>query len=355
MVDSNAEMGSLRWWLPEYKGDRERADSCFRWMNRIRARQAMRHRAYLFFLQMYEDLPSLGLGPNSYSTYNTGGDYLRLNLVRAVVNTYVSQISKSKPKPRVLTDDGDWSLKKRAKGLTRWFEGKAEETELYKEISGPCCRDSGALGTGIAKVYRENIDDPEAWDVGVERVFPWEMLADDAEAQSAKRLRTLGQRKYYDRQVLCEMFPKSKQHIKRLPRYQSDEFDSFDWTMDSTADLVVALETWRLPYREGGNDGRHCITVEGKTLYDGGWDRKRFPFAFFYRDKPSMGIFGVSLAHELRGIQQYINTTLLDIEDCLKLYGKPRWMVSAGSVIKDHLDDDLDSITEYTGNVAPVV
>lgn len=354
-MENSSELGSLRWWLPDYKGDKERAESCWRWMNRIRARQVMRNRAYLFFAQMYEDLPALGLGPFSYSTYNTGGDYLRLNLVRAVVNTFVSQIVKSKPKPRVLTSDGDWSLKKRAKGLTRWFEGKADETELYKEISGPCCRDSGAFGTGIAKVYRENYDDPDHWDVGVERVFPWELLADDAEAQASKRMRTIGQRKYYDRQVLCEMFPKSKQAIKRIPRYQGDELESFDWTADSTADLVCVLETWRLPYRDGGTDGRHCIVVEGKTLYDGSWERKRFPFAFLYRDKPTMGVFGVSLAHELRGIQQYINTTLLDIEECLHLYGKPRWMVAAGSVIKDHLDDDLDSITEFTGQIAPVV
>lgn len=354
MVDE-AEAGSLQWWSDAYSDPKRRADACFRWLNRIRARQSLRHQLYLFHAQMYEDLPALGLGPYSYATYDTGGDFLRLNVCRAVVDSYVSLLIKNKPKPRVLTDDGPWELKKKAKGLTRWYEGKVEDIELYREVSNPCARDSAAFGTGVAKVYRENYDDPDAWDVGVERVYPWEIVADDAEAMSPRRLRTIGHRKFYDRQVLCEMFPRARAHIKNLPRYQGEENEPFDWTGDTTADLVCVLEVWRLPGRVGGKGGRHCIVVDGKALFDGPWTHSRFPFAFLYRSRPTMGLFGVAIPHELRGAQQHINTTLLDIEECLHLYGHPRWMASAGSVIKDHLDDDIDSITEFTGQIAPVV
>lgn len=350
------QFGNLRWWDKRYSGPIERAGAIFRWVNHVMTRQTLRYQSHLYHAQLYEDLPALGLQPYNYTDIEAGSDWLRLNVVRSVVDTYVSLISRSKPKPKVLTDKGDWSLQKKAKGLTRWYEGKAEEIELYREVSGPCARDSAVFGLGVAKILRDDWEDPDKPDVSVERIFPWEMLVDDAEAQTPKRLRTIGHRQFRDRAVLAEMFPRYRAYIEtQATRSDSMVTGSDIWYTDTAADLIPVVEVWHLPTRRGANDGRHVIAIEGTTLYDGPWTRNRFPFAFLYRSRPTMGLWGVSIPHELRGAQQHINTTLLDIEECLHLYAKPKWMVPAGSVIPSHLDDDLDSIIQFQGQVPPTV
>lgn len=355
-VSTETQFGNLRWWDRRYSGPQERSQAIFRWVNHIMTRQTLRYQSHLYHAQLYEDLPALGLQPYNYTDIEAGSDWLRLNVVRSVIDTYVSLVSRSKPKPKVLTDKGDWMQQKRAKGLTRWYEGKAEEIELYREVSGPCARDSAVFGLGVAKILRDDWEDPDEADVGVERIFPWEMLVDDAEAQTPRRLRTIGHRQYRDRAVLAEMFPRAKAYIETQASRSDSMVTGYDiWFTDTAADLIPVVEVWHLPTRKGANDGRHVIAIEGTTLYDGPWTRNSFPFAFLYRSRPTMGLWGVSIPHELRGAQQHINTTLLDIEECLHLYAKPKWMVPAGSVIPSHLDDDLDSIIQFQGQVPPTV
>src|SRR5579863_2554275 len=89
-------ISSLRWWAPEFEGDRPRAEACIRWLQRVLQRQDLRRRVHLFNAQLYEDIPNLGLGPYQYSVYDMGSNHLRLNLVRAVTDTYVSMITSSK-------------------------------------------------------------------------------------------------------------------------------------------------------------------------------------------------------------------------------------------------------------------
>jgi hypothetical protein len=319
------------------------------------SRHELRRRVALFNAHLYEDIETMGLGPYQYAVYDLGSSHLRMNLVRAVADTYVSKITQSKPKPRALTSDGNWTLKKRAEGLSRWFEGKADDLDLYRSVSTPGCRDSAVFGMGLAKVYRQWPEEESLWDVGVERTFPWELVADDAEAQQPNRLRNLAHIKWYDRQIAAEMFPGSAEYLLRFASKQAPVVTSFDLATNSTADLIAVSELWHLPSHPEAKDGRHVICVDGKTLYDGPWKRMRFPFARLYRSAPTMGIWGVSIPHELRGMQAHINQTLVDIEDCLRLYGKPRWIAQAGSVEKSAIDDDIDSIVEYQGNAAPTL
>jgi hypothetical protein len=309
----------------------------------------------LFNAQAYEDVATMGLGPYQYAVYDLGASNLRFNLIRAVVDSYVAQISQTKPKPRALTSDGNWTLKRKAEGLTRWWEGWAEDTELYRVTSQPCCRDSAVFNFGLAKVYRKWPERKDLWDVGVERTFPWEIFADDAEAQQPTNLMTLGQRKWYDRTVLAEMFPSKKREIMGYSPASGMMAASYDMATNSVADLVAVHELWRLPAYPDSKDGRRVICIEGDTLVDEVWDRPRFPFARLYREQPSQGIWGVSIPHELRGMQVFINRTVTDAEDCMQLFGKPRMLAKVGSVQKEFLSDDHEDIVEWSGDVEPHV
>jgi hypothetical protein len=351
----NGRDDGAQWWLPKFAGDRTRADAAMRWLQRVLTRHELRRRVCLFNAHMYEDIETMGLGPYQYAVYDLGTARLRMNLVRAVTDAYVSQVSRSKPKPRALTSDGDWTLKQRAKGLTRWWEGKAQELDLYRQVSTPCTRDSAVFGLGLAKVERRWPAIKRITDVGVRRILPWEMVADDAEAQQPSRLRTLAHVGYYDRAELAELYPDSREHIMRYAPRTGPVVSSFDLAINTVSDLVCVSEIWRLPTYPGATDGLHWVGVEGKTFLEERWDRMRFPIARLYRSDATLGLWGVSIPHELRGRQTFINTTLQDIEDCIKIYGHPRVIAAAGSMESSQWDDDVDSITEYTGERPPVV
>lgn len=347
---------SLAWWGKEIGSPRERADTLFRWLNRVNQRQKVRQQMHLFNACMYEDFPAMGLGPYQYATPDMSSERLRMNLCRAVVNAYVARISRSKPKPQCLTSDGDWVLRKRAEGMTRWWEGKQEDAQIYRNVSQPCVRDTGIFGMGCAKVYREWPDREDLWDVGVERIFPWEIACDDAEAQNVGNLLTLSHQKWIDRAKLKEMFPSHKDTIRSADRAQDEDYSlGFEISYDSAADLVQVTEAWRLPSTPDGNDGLHVWAIRGDILFAEKWKRSRFPIPKLYRAQPTFGIWATSICQELRGMQLNINQSLRDIEEAQRLYAKPRWMVQAGSVNKAHLDDDLESIVEFQGNVMPQV
>ena len=346
---------SLRWYDPEFAGDRTRAEACIRWIRRISTRTEMRERICLLNAVHYDDFPALGLGPYAYASFDAGSEQLKLNLIKAVTDTYVSLIARSKPKPQALTSDGEWSLKKKAKGLTRWWEGKAADCSLYQDVSDPACLQSAVYGLGLAKVYREYPNLPKMMDVGVELTFPWELRADDAEWQTPKKARNLGQRKVYDRTVLAEMFPSEKSWIlKNAPRL-SQEQGSMELGADSASDLVPVYELWHLESYPGCGDGLHVIMVEGKTLYEGTWDRPRFPFALLYRTRPTQGLWGMSIPHEIRGLQIDINQTLVDMQECLRLYGKPRLIAPSGSIDPNMWSDETDEYVFYNGQQPPIV
>lgn len=348
---------AMKWWRDEYRDPVDRGKAAFAWAERILAKQALRYASFMFDAMMYEDRPYLGLQPYNYTDVTAVADHLRLNAVRAVTDTYVSLITASKPKPRVLTTHGDYSDQLKAKGLQRWYEGKLEEIQLYPRVAGPGCKQAAAFGTAFAHVYRTNWQEPKESDVCVELAFPWEMLVDDASAQNPDGMRTIGRRKFYERDELAALFPKHEDYIlEEAGASDGSSMSSYDmYFVDAAADLVPVIELWHLPYSDGKGGG-HCIIVGDELLhYDKFEGRKRFPFATLYRSRPTIGMWGASIPHELRGAQQHINTTLVDIEECLHLYAKPKWLAPSGSVVKAHLDDDIDGIIEYDGTQPPVI
>lgn len=345
---------TYRWWTPEVKDRRHQM--CRQWVDRVMIRHSMRARIHLFNAQMYDDLPALGLGPYSYSRYDMGSSYLRMNLVRAVTNTYTSMVMKNKPKTRILTNDGDWALKKMAKGLQRWIEGRTEEIELYDKVSDPVCLDSGCFGTGLPMVYNPWPQDPELFDVCVKRIFPWELLTDDAEAQDPQRLRSAAYREWIDRSQLAEMYPEHRAYIMSAVPKASERFTTWDATVDTASDLVTVYTQWHLPSSPLAEDGLCVVWVDSKVLDEREWTSQRFPWVALHRDPATIGLWGVSIPHELRGLQTYINQALLDIEECQHMYGKPHWMVPRGAMPDTSaLDDDIGSIVLYDGMQPPTV
>jgi len=348
--DSDVARSSAKWW----EAPRERVhEITIPLVRKLESRQSLRRKMSLFHATLYADMPIAGLGPYAYTKLNTEEDGARLNVVKSVVDSWVAMVTRQTPRPMTLTNGGTWSLKKLGKGLNKWLDGSFSSTGVSTSIGRACAQDAGVFGTGIAKVYEDVPGgDWKLADVAVDRCFEWEFAVDDSEAQDPRNIRNLHHSKWYDRDVLAEMFPKAKREI----RDASAQDDSSEWIQDTASNLIKVTESYHLRSSRAAEDGARAVCIPGKTLALVPWELDRFPFAVLRRQEAPMGWYGIGFAQELRGIQTTINEILLAYEEAMIFFARPKWIVPRGAhVSRAHLDDRIGSVVEFDGPVPPTM
>lgn len=352
-----------RWWTDEYKDDRHL--KILNIIRLIRRRQVHWHRRDLLHAWLYGNLPILGFGPASYARINPAEDTLRLNMIKPLVDTWVSMIGRSRPEPKFLpigAEPGEaWTLRKRCKGLERWSKGLQKTSKFHDEIAPRALLDVGVFDYGLAKVVIEGVDESksdekEAWkdaEVCIEHVHAFEMTVDDLEALTGNP-RSLYQRRWVDRSVLIAKFPKSTDELLDTPQRIAEEDDWAEWGYNDSCDQILVTESWHLPSGKGATDGRHCIIVNNATLLDEQYDDDRFPFAFLRQTPVPWGVRGIPITAQLRPLQLFLNQGMEDFQDSMALYARPKWLSPRqGNIEKGHLDDDIGTIIEYDHPFAP--
>jgi len=262
-----------------------------------------------------------------------------------MVQTATAKIAaKAKPRPQFLTEGGPvenrWELKQRAELLEKFTDGVFYQARVYSQLT-EVFRDACVYGTGCVKIFELDRR------VTVERIPPYEIVVDDGEAYAGPdSVRTLYQRKYFDRLHLRSMYADDPEKAAAIDRAQRDPED-IEFAYQTTADPVLVTEAWRLPDNDQ-TPGRHCIVVDGCTLLDEEWEGP-FPFAFFRWSKPLAGFFGVGLAEELRPLQAEINRLLMQIQRGHYLIAG-HWLVDQSSKIAiNTINNDLAAIVKYAG------
>lgn len=332
-----------RWWR-EPEADVHQA--VYAVVSLLRDQQSAREAMNLRHARLYGNLPILGLNASLYSQVETNTrkfPRLALNIVKSCCNSVTAKIAKSKPRPMFLTSDGDWSQKRRAKGLTKFVEGAFYEGQLYK-LAPRIFLDATVFGTGIMRVCEER------GRIRYERILPDELLVDDAEAVYGEP-RSYYLTRFVDRAVLRELYPDQADAIDDANPAQKPY-----WSQDVYADLVTVYESWHLPSGPEAKDGRHVIVIENATLLDEPFTDDSPPFVFLRWNDRLIGFWGAGLAEELTGIQLEINKTLLKISTILHLLAQPWILVEAGSKVKNsHLTNEIGAIISYTGQPPQVV
>jgi hypothetical protein len=343
------EQVDLRWWKAE--GDNiGHALVCA--AEQLIERLAPRHKLFLQFARMYGNREILGLGLTSYSDAKLG-ERLSMNVIASCVDTATAKIAKNKPAPQFLTSGADYLFRRKAEKLNKFGKGVLHQAHVY-DMAPAVFRDAAIFGTGFIKVYNDGTR------VRAERVFPWEILVDDAEAMYGQP-RQLVQQKWVDRAVLLEKFGKDEKTIEAIRKANTDDNDTRYRDVigrDRLADQVCVYEGWRLPSSKKSKDGRHVIAVEGCALHDAPWKRESFPFAKYTLEDPVAGFWGTGMAERLIGIQLEINRLLQKIQRAFQLLGVPRViMSSAAGVPKTHINNEIGAIITVNGGLeqAPTV
>lgn len=325
------------WWKKE---DKKVHESVFQYTEHLESRQSSKSHDNLRNMKLYGNFDMLGLQAYQYarseSSYNTN-NRLTLNVIKNMIDTAVSKITKNKPKPLFLTDGGDWSLQSKAKKLTKFIEGQYSYSKFY-EKAAMAFLDAAIFGTGAIKIYHQD------GEIRCERVFIDEILVDDSEAYYAEP-RQMHQRKYIHRDVLKAMFPDQSGYIDDVGSHNSRFHENA-----TQNEMVKVIESWHLPSGPKAKDGKHSICIDNKTLWCEEYTKSYFPFVFLRYDLRPIGFWGQGLSEQLSGLQLEINKILKTIQVSMHLTSIPKVFVEANSkVVTAHLNNKIGGIIKYVG------
>lgn len=275
---------------------------------------------------------------------NTVRDRIAFNVVQSCIDTLVSKISKSKPKPFFLTNKGNSKQQRKAKKLDQFCTGVFYENNAYN-LGAETLRNACALGEGLVHVFSDK------GRVKYEKVLPYEILIDYLEAHyGPQAAKTMHRIKNFDRDTLITVFPKFKDQIMQI----TSTNDLLTGVTRSVSDTITVVESWRLPSGPGEDDGLHCIVAPGITFISEKYSKPFFPFAMFRYSPRIYGYWAQSLTEQVLPIQIEINRILMTMQRSYTLAGSFKVLVKAGSkIVKSHIDNTIGAIIEYAGENPP--
>jgi hypothetical protein len=340
-LPANQAKKALKWWKAATK--EERGAQAIATAAYIRDSQISRNRQAALFARMYSNAPLMGAYGSQLkrpSMATTTADRPTFNLIQSCVDTLVSRITQSRPRPVFLTDGSDYKQRNLAKQLNQFLNGELYQTKAH-DLGRIVLRDAEVLGTGCIKVLERNNR------VALERVLLTELLVDNNDALYGTP-RTLYQIALIDRDVLEEEFPKERGKV--LTAEEASPNDGGAGDSSSSADQVLVVEAWHLPSGPDAKDGRHTISCSSGVLHDEEYTKPSFPFVFMHFSPRMTGFWGQGLAEQLFGTQVEINKLLITISRAINLVGVPRVLVENSSkIVKAHVNDQIGAILTYRG------
>ena len=312
-------------------------DDVFSAVTTLAEDQDYRAKDNLSWLRLFSNVNASGLNSDSYSRRSgTRADDVTLNIVHSMCTTVTSKIAKNRPKVTFLTSGGDWSLKRKAKLLDKFVNGQFYATDIYT-TAPKVFLDATVFGTGVMKIYQDGER------IVAERVFPNEVISDDAESFYGKP-RQMFQRKIVSREVLLAAYPEFEKEILNASKAETNNSGE-----SVTSNQVECVEAWHLASKKGSPDGLHCICLDNCTLLKESYDKDFFPFVFIRWTENLLGFWGQGLAEQLLGVQVEINKLLNRIQEQMHL-ATPKVFIETGSKIsKAHINNEVWGVIEYTG------
>ena len=346
-----------RFW--NHTDEKSAGDAYMRWVDVIRDRPEYveRRKQFLLWASIYGSLPVLGFGLKTYTRY-ANANRISLNVTANAIDSLQCKITKNRPKPTVTTVEGDYELRERAENMGKFISGCFQAAGYY-DIRPGVVLDACIHGTGTVKVSACE------GEIVLDRVAPWELLIDDREAFSGEP-RTKGQRKYYDKQVLIELYARDEEGLskdeaerRRLIREAiangGGDSDEDDLDYDETCDQILVYEAWHRRSSKRAKDGKHIIAVRDAVLLLEPFDEDDSPLVHLRPMRAPFGFWGIGICEKLAGIQAEINRMVRDIQASMHLLAKPHWMLeNASKVLPAHLNNDIATIIRFSGTAPQV-
>lgn len=336
---SNGALG--RSFVNWYERPKDQAhEDLFQYVRDIKQRQIRRRYELAVFQQLYTNsIQSIASSGSLFSSLDSGGggvNKLSVNVVKSCVDTATARIAKSKPRAFVLPTKGDYRLERKCANLTKFLDGAMQASCVYAN-SEDVFRDAGIYGDG-ALLLREGDGEIVSETVKVDE------LIIDRVAGMYDKPNEMHIQHPVTRSSLLAKFPDKKRQIDAARMNWRGEL-----AFMSQQDMVLTIETWRLPSAPDAKDGRHVLCIDGATLVDEPWTKSYIPIYRFHWTPPTYGPFGQGIAHELEGKQWVITNILRDIAESIRMFAVPRVWLEASSMVSKHTISNDVSVNTYMG------
>lgn len=283
-------------------------------------------------------------------------DNARLNITKSVTETLTAKVGSIRPRPKVLTNGADHSLRIRAKKLQRFLDGIYRATNVYR-MTPIVFRDALLCGTGVTAFY------PHLGKrtVGIERVFPPEILVDQMEAVNGTP-QNYFRVKFLDKDVLAAMCPKKSKDIEDLAPASYEDLPEYVQETETTlrsCRMVKVYEAIHLAvYTDDGEKipGKRVIAAGKTVLVEADWDYDYPPYEFFHWSEPVRGFWGDSAVGEIRGLEKEVNRLLQKVQRAMRLVGQP-WILNpnGGKVKPAKITNETALVINFDGPVPPTI
>jgi hypothetical protein len=273
------------------------------------------------------------------------------NVVKACVDSACAKISKDKPRPLFLTENGSWTLQQKAKRLSQFIQavfatmgtGTGENKSLYG-IGRQAFKDAGIFGTGSTFFFVPN----DSNEVKAERVFIDEIIIEDMEGQYMAP-RQMHRVKQVPREILLNRYPKKAMEIAQAEVTEAQMRMNF-----IASDMIDISESWHLQSGKDTKDGKHAICIKNCTLDSENFDDPTFDFLFQRWCMPILGFWGTGISEELCGIQLEISKILRVIQISQHLMSVPQvWLEYQSQVATKTINNEIGGLKYYVGK-API-
>ncbi len=329
--------------------------AALRWADHVRDRPSAvkRRKDNLLYASLYQNMPLLGFGVNTYTRSVPFQGQISVNVTQNAIDSLVSKLCKNRPRPMFQTTEAEFELREAVEQADHYIDGAFYQMEYYQDAHPGRVLDSAVYGLGVTKTHEVDGDGV------IERKFPWEMILDDRECMYGKPVR-YGERQYHDKQSTFDLWKREGRGSTEWNRDLEDVIDSAagetdrsDFDRDETSEQVVMYEFYREPTKK--SPGKKLICLRGKTLKFEDWSGVN-PYTFLRPEVQTMGMWGVGICERVAGIQREINRLVRDIQLAMHLIAKPHWMVEASSNVNAaSLNNDMATIIKYSGAVPPTV
>lgn len=259
------------------------------------------------------DVPGLDSGEWVESRRDDEQRRKAANLSRAIVDAAQARVARNRPSASFITSRGNYSTQRMARRLGSFVSGVLDQSEFYGARGLPLMvRDAIILGTGGAKIVDSGFerDGKRTGEIRVERVLPWRVFVDPAEAAHGNP-RSKYEYHPVSRAKLVAMYPEKDAEIMAAPAATATH------SRADHVDEVLVYEGWHLPSYAGADDGRHVVCVENADIAERPWTVERFPFVWTSWTEATVGYWGQSLIEDVEDADAYFNELLWMVEQAI--------------------------------------
>lgn len=302
-------------------------------VHQIEADQGGRRSLSMLHMGMYGAGNVAGVGLQAAIRWQGNQQFrLRLNVAQMICDSLQAKVAKLRPRPRVVTNNGDWGLKKRAQAMEAMLDGEFRRNDV--DHLGPrVALDAFVDGTGF---YAVDAFAGCGYPV-IERVPPGEVLVKYQDGLHQKP-RVMCRARLIERWKVLERYGGDKRSsmYEKLSKVASNEGAKlYPWlTLNPKEDTVFLVEAWYLGPPGKEEQGQFVTTCGDVEIKARQWDCDDFPIVPLRWQDRQWGYYGRGAIEEITPQQIEINYTLEKIQYILHNVSTVRHWIQAGGKIE---------------------